>query len=213
MPTAKSVTGVMNICTKLPDPSEAVCVGKEEWLGMDKRAAISLRYAVGVFAGGRELTLAYRELTENGFLPEDLCVMATGSTVASHLGIGGPLLSQDAELSKDESRSLRELMKAMQPTGAFCVAGPVHASNGAICGYIDRGNDAALQGDWFSDVLGVWIAKRSAQYLEDRLGEGKILIWAMTGDRTGSRREHLACDILLRHASESVRVLDFTPIY
>jgi hypothetical protein len=181
-------------------------------LTMDRRVSSNSRYAVGIFTGGLELSRAYKELVANDFAVSKLCLMAPGSVVAAYLGTGSLLTRRNSDLSEEDTRSLRELMATLRASGAFCVAGPVHVSDGTICTLVGQDDNPSVKGKWFSDVLGAWIARRSAQYLEDRLGEGKILIWVQTGDRTGSKREHLACDILLHHASESVRVLDFAAI-
>lgn len=155
---------------------------------------------------------AHRELVKNGFGESEVCLMAPGNVAASYLGVGPHPFPKDSNIAPEEAQSLRDLMGRLRPSGTFCVAGPVHVSDGVICAYMAQDSQDAEKSGWFSNVLSAWIARRSAQYLEDRLGEGKILIWVQTGHRTESRREHLACDILLRHASESVRVLDFAPI-
>lgn len=168
---------------------------------MDMTVTKESRYAVGVFSEGEALRRAHRELVQQGFKESEICLMAPGTVVnASRAG-------QSSAGNTD--CSLHELVAALAPSATHCAAGTVYASSGNLCNCLGYDLETHTQGMWLSDVLGLWISRRSAEYFEDRLGEGKILLWVPIGHHNHVRREHLACGILLDHASESVRVLDF----
>jgi len=176
---------------------------------MDQELKTGSRYAIGVFADGKALGEAYGELVENGFTDADLCLMAPGGVVSACLGTGSSLLRQSLNVADDKSGYVRDLMSRLIASGTYCAAGPVYSSSGSVCNSLGLANGDLTGGNWISDLLGAWIARNSAQYIEDRLGEGKIVLWAEVGDHQNAKREHLACSILLDHASESMRVLDF----
>ena len=181
---------------------------------MDMTVTKESRYAVGVFAEADALCQAHHELVEQGFKASDICLMAPGSVVNASVGSHTSAAGERSSSSNGNGKhgSMRDLMGRLGSSGTHCAAGTVYTSAGNLCNCLGDGsvNDAdSAEGTWLSDALGRWISPRSAEYFEDRLGEGKILLWVPIGQHNHLRREHLACGILLNHASESVRVLDF----
>jgi len=168
---------------------------------MDMPIIGETRFAVGVFAETGPLYLAYRELIAYGLTDGEICLMASRSVVKESLA--------RQRLEGVRSSESDRLLAGLQPSGAHSAGGSVYASVGNLCDCLGGAADPDHRGQWVSDLLGRWISKRAAQYFEDRLGEGKILVWVMLGRRVNSERENLACTTLLQHASESVRVLDF----
>jgi hypothetical protein len=175
---------------------------------MDMAVTKESRYAVGVFANGDALCQAHQELVEQGFPESDICLMAPANIVNASLAPHAPGILKKLGLVGEKGRSMRELMGKLGASGTHCAAGTVFTSEGSLCNCLGDGSSED-EGTWLSEVLGRWISRRSAEYFEDRLGEGKILMWVPMGHHNYSRREHLACNVLLHHASESVRVLDF----
>ena len=172
---------------------------------MDMRTANEMRFAVGVFMDAETLEQAYRELSEHGVKEGEVCIMAPRSILSA--GTRRRVAARDQiELQTD---SLQHLMARLKPTGAHCAGGAVYASSGNLSECLGDGTHVESRGLWISDVLSRGISKRAAQYFEDRLGEGKILMWVLLGRRSNVQREQLACSTLLTHASESLRVLDF----
>ena len=179
---------------------------------MDMTVTKESRYAVGVFAEADALCQAHHELVEQGFKASNICLMAPGSVVNASVGLHASIRGGWSGASNGKDGSMRDLMGSLAASGTHCAAGTVYTSAGSLCDCLGDGsvNDAnSAEGTWLSDVLGRWISPRSAEYFEDRLGEGKVLLWLPIGQHNHLRREHLACSILLNHASESVRVLDF----
>lgn len=168
---------------------------------MDMTVTKESRYAVGVFAEGDALCQAHRELVQHGFQESEICLMAPGSVVNASLAAKPQAGSSDC--------SLRELMQGLAASDTHCAAGTVYTSAGSLCVCLECDSDDEVRSTWFSKALGRWVSHRSAEYFEDRLGEGRILLWVPIGHHNHVRREHLACNILLNHVSESVRVLDF----
>ena len=198
----------MTICIAPPNVADAVSADALGDPLMDRQVTQGSRHAVGVFADAGPLAQAYQELAQVGFEADDLCLMATAGAVNRNSGTGGPR-PQQAAASTDENRDLaHDLLRDLTPSGAYCAAGPVYSSSGSIRDCIGQEDDETT-GDWLGDVLGTWIARHAAEFLEDRLAEGKALLWARVGRGDDPNREHLACTILLNHSSESVRVLDF----
>jgi hypothetical protein len=201
----------MGICSTLRKPGGPVPEGESVVVTMDISLVPGLRQAVGVFGDPKALGRAYRELIQTGFDDGDLCVMApSGIAVGDRPSRWSDRLEKPDANDDEDARFGRNLIRDLAPSSAYCAAGPVYSSSGPICDILGRDESAGRQGDWLADMLSNWITRQSAEYLEDRLGEGKTLLWARIGSRSNSNRERLACTILLRHASESVRVLDFS---
>lgn len=176
---------------------------------MDQQVVQGSRHAVGVFAETGALGQAYRELAGVGFDAGDLCLMATSGVVNGRSGEGRPHQIDLAAPRDEDIRLSHDLLQDLTASGAYCAGGPIYSSAGSVracLGYDDKEEEG---GDWLADLLGTWIARHAAEYLEDRLAEGKALLWARVGQGDDPNREHLACTILLNHSSESVRVLDF----
>jgi hypothetical protein len=193
----------------LLEPAEMILSPASGDRPVDQHLPQSSRHAVGVFADAGRLGEAYRELETAGFGADDLCLMATSGMVNGRTGGRGPRQGDLRPLSGEEARSAYDLLRNLTASGAYCAAGSVYSSTGSVRACLGRAEEDEA-GDWLADLLGTWIARHAAEYLEDRLAEGKALLWARVGQGDDPKREHLACTILLNHSSESVRVLDFS---
>jgi len=172
----------------------------------------TVREAVAVIEDVASLELAVDELLGAGFTQDDINILAGHDTVEEKLGH----MYERVEELEDDPRAPRAAFVSSREVGsrealvfgsldtlpALIAAGTVVASTGAFAAAIAG---TAVTGALLSSALAHWMDRRHAQWLEEQLEHGGILLWVRTPDKAAEER---ALAILNRHAAHDVHVHD-----
>ncbi len=93
------------------------------------------------------------------------------------------------------------LLGSLVSIGAFAAAGAIFASGGALAVTLGSGLLGAEVGGFIGGVLGELVEVHHAEYLQDQLDHGGLLLWVRT---TGNAEESSAKQILSRHSGRDV---------
>jgi hypothetical protein len=168
------------------------------------------REAVGVFDDWSTLEAAVDELKAGGFAGDDISLLAGHVTVEEKLGHMYARV-QDAEDDPAAPRTAFVSSKGIGQREDFVIgsltalpplmaAGIVVASTGAVAAAIAG---TAVVGATLGTVLARWMDQRHADWLQEQLDRGGILLWVRTPDQEAEKR---AAAILSRHSGKSVRI-------
>jgi len=181
-------------------------------MGADVRA----REAVAVFEDVGGLDEAVRALLDAGFHYDDLSLLADRRTVERKLGHA----YEKVEELEDEPKAPRvAYRRPIDPAAAegnyigainwappLLAAGAVVASTGLITGLVVG---AAVAGGLAANVLGHVVDQRHANWLQEQLDAGGILLWVRLKDDEAAE---LAVHILTRHAVHDVHIHEVDPV-
>jgi len=170
----------------------------------------TVREAVAVMEDVDSLEAAVAELKEAGFADTEISLLAGHATVEKKLG---RMYSRVEDLEDDpaaprtafvstrtvEQREKR-LIGSMTTLPALIAAGTVVASAGAVAAAIAG---TAVTGALLGNVLARWMDRHHAQWLQEQLERGGILLWVRTSDEV---RERLALAILDQFAAHDVHI-------
>lgn len=170
----------------------------------------TVREAVAVMEDVAALELAVEDLQKAGFAAGDISLLAGHATVEKKLG---RIYARVEEL-EDEPAAPRAAFVSTRTIGrredmvvgsmtalpALIAAGTVVASAGAVAAAI---TGTAVAGALIGTVLARWMDGRHAEWLEEQLERGGILLWVRTADEAAER---LALDILGRHAAHDIHI-------
>jgi hypothetical protein len=173
-------------------------------------AAERAREAVAVFEEVGELDEAIRSLLAAGFKEDDLSLLADRRTVERKLGHAYEKV-EELEDAPDVPRVAyrRPLDPANTESGfigaltwapPLLAAGAVVASTGLITGLIIG---AAVAGSLGASVLGHVVDQRHAEWLQEQLDAGGVLLWVRIKDDEAAR---IAVSILTQHAVHDVHI-------
>jgi hypothetical protein len=170
----------------------------------------TVREAVAVIEDVDSLEAAVEELELAGFAAADISLLAGHATVARKLG---RMYERVEELEDDpaaprtafvSSRSAEQrekvVVRSMTTLPTLIAAGTVVASAGAVAAAIAG---TAVTGALIGKVLARWMDHRHAEWLEEQLERGGILLWVRTADEA---RERQALQILGRHAAHDIHL-------
>jgi len=180
-------------------------------MGADERA----REAVAVFEDVGDLDEAVHALLEAGFHYHDLSLLADRRTVERKLGHAYEKveeLEDDPEVPRvayrrplDPAAAEGNYIGAINWAPPLLAAGAVVASTGLITGLVVG---AAVAGGLAANVLGHVIDQRHANWLQEQLDHGGILLWVRLKDEEAAE---LAVHILTRHAVHDVHIHTVEP--
>jgi hypothetical protein len=172
-----------------------------------------IREAVGVFDTAESLEDAIDELQSSGFDRAELSLLAAERTVEEKLGHAYRRVEELEDQARvprtafisTESRGDAEgaLVGGLMYVGAVLAAGGIVASGGTLAGAIVAsalaGGAGAAAGSLFTKLL----EYHHADYLDEQLGRGGLLLWVRT--RT-PEREMRAVEILGKYSAHDVHV-------
>lgn len=172
-----------------------------------------VREAVAAFSKSEDLEGAIEELLSSGFARAEISLLAGTEAVEQKLGHSftstrdledDPTVPVTAYVAKESIvEGEGAVIGGLMYLGAFIGFAPVVASGGAIgaailAAVLGGGGGAAI-GSIFAGLLG----KKHADYLNDQLEHGGLLLWVRTRDAEHEKR---AVEILSRHSGQDVHV-------
>lgn len=177
---------------------------------MAERATV--REAVAVFDDVADLDDAVQALLAAGFAEGDLSLLADRDTVQKKLGhtyeraeelVDDPAAPRVAyHRLADPAETEGRMIGSLTWAPPLIAAGAVVASSGLITGLVIG---AAVAGTAAASVLGHVLDRRHADWLQEQLDSGGILLWVRIADDDAAAS---ALPILTRHAVHDVHVHD-----
>jgi hypothetical protein len=175
--------------------------------------ASTVREAVGVFDDTETLQRAIDELMSSGFDRAELSLLAAEATVEKKLGHRYRKvddLEDDATVPRccyvsNESIGDAQggVIGGLMYIGATAAAGAIVATGGTIAAGIAAAALAGGAGGLIGSILAKWIGDRHAQYLQQQLDHGGLVLWVRTWNFD---REKRAVEIMTKHSGRDVRV-------
>ena len=176
-------------------------------------ADVLVREAVGLFHDEKQLQAAADELMVSGFDHSDLSLLAAHRAVESRLG---HMYERVAELEDEPAVAFQAytdsdsrveakgaLMGGLIYVGAVAAAGLVVASGGTMAALLIGAAAGGGAGGLIGGVLARFVERHHAQYLQEHLDRGGLLLWVHIPD---PERERKAADILKKNGAEDVHV-------
>ena len=170
----------------------------------------TVREAVGVFDDVAEFEEAIKDLLAAGFARRDISLLASEEAVEAKLGRhyakvqeledhpAVPRTAYTERRMRGEAEDV--LIGSLTYLPAVLAAGLVVASAGAVAAAVTA---AAIGGGLLSTALGHWLDRRDAEWVQEQLDRGGLLLWVRTPD---AGRERRAVEILRRHSAHDVHV-------
>jgi hypothetical protein len=172
-----------------------------------------VREAVAVFGSEKDLEAAIDELLSSGFSRAELSLLASSETVHKRLGHfylttrdleDDPKVPVAAYVPRESvGEAEGAMIGGLLYVGAFLGLGPVVASGGPIGMAVLAAVLGGGGGTAIGALLARWIGQHHADYLDDQLRHGGILLWVRTRD---TEHEERARKILARHSGRDVHV-------
>jgi hypothetical protein len=173
----------------------------------------TIREAVGVFENSAALQEAIDELLSSGFSRAELSLLAGEKTIDEKLGHrykkiaeleDDPIVPRCCYISTESIGDAQGgLIGGLMYVGATAAAGAIVMSGGTLAIAIAAAALAGGFGGLLGTILAEWIGEHHAQYLQEQLDHGGLLLWVRTWD---SEREKRASEILSRHSGQDVHV-------
>lgn len=169
--------------------------------------------AVGIFHRNEDLQGAIDELLSFGFHRSDLSLLASEAALQETFGdhyksvsalADDPEAPRSAYVSPEAIGDAKGgIIGALVYVGAVAAAGAVVASGGKLTAIVAlvalAGGTAGLLGS----VLAKWLGDHHANYLQEQIDRGGLLLWVRTRQ---AENESRAVEILKRHSSREVHV-------
>jgi hypothetical protein len=170
----------------------------------------TVREAVAVIEDVSSLELAVDDLMRSGFGKEDVSLLAGHDTVAKKLGH----MYERIEELEDDPRAPRTAFVSNKSLGrredlvissltyvpTLLAAGVVVASAGAVAAALAG---TAVTGALIGTALAHWMDRRRADWLQEQLDRGGILLWVRTADEAAERK---ALEVLTRYSAHDVHI-------
>jgi hypothetical protein len=170
----------------------------------------TVREAVAVMEDVAELEAAVEELRAAGFAEDDISLLAGHDAVERKLGRMYKRveeLEDDPDAPRTAFVSLKRLgdredrvVSSLTVLPTLIAAGTVVASAGAVAAAVVG---TAVAGAALGTVLSHFMNKSHADWLQEQLDRGGLLLWVRTPDEASERA---ALQILTRHAAHDVHI-------
>lgn len=174
---------------------------------------IAVREAVGIFRRPEDLQDAIDELQSSGFHRAELSLLASEDVVEEKLGhrykrvealADDPAVPRAAYVSTEALGGAEGgLIGGLMYVGAVAAAGAVVVSGGTLAAGIAAAALAGGGGGLIGSILAKWVGDQHAEYLQEQVERGGLLLWVRTRD---SGHEALAVEILKKHSGDEVHV-------
>ncbi len=169
--------------------------------------------AVGIFHRIEDFQAAIDELLSSGFHRSELSLLASETTVREKLGhpyrnVGAladdPAVPRSAYVSPEAIGDAEGgLIAALVYVGAAAAAGAAVASGGSLAAIVTAVVLTGGTGGLLGTVLAAWLGDYHANYLQEQIDRGGLLLWVRTRRPADERR---AVEILKRHSGTEVHV-------
>jgi hypothetical protein len=169
-----------------------------------------VREAVAVLEDVQALEAAIDELLANGFAKDDISLLAAHEAVERKLG---HMYRRVEELADDPAAprtsyvSLNKLgggedtvVSSLTILPTLIAAGTVVASAGAVAAVVIG---TAVAGATLGTLFSHFMNKHHAEWLQEQLDRGGLLLWVRTADE---ERERRAIEVLARHAAHDIHI-------
>ena len=173
----------------------------------------TVREAVGVFSSPEDLQDAIDELLSSGFHRAQLSLLASEQAVADKLHhqyekaatlANDPGVPRAAYVSTEAIGGAEGgLIGGFVYVGAVGAAGAIVASGGTIAAAIAAAALAGGAGGYIGSILAKWVGDHHANYLQEQMEHGGLLLWVHARDATIEER---AVEILKKHSGVDVHV-------
>jgi hypothetical protein len=169
--------------------------------------------AVGVFDSADSLQAAIDELQTHGFSRRHLSVLADAKSVEEKLGH----IYKRVEEVEDDAKAPRTIFVPLESIGdaegaligfplyvaATTATAIVVASGGTMLAAIVAATIAGSGGALIGAILAKVVAKHHADYIQDQINHGGLLLWVHLPD---AEHEKKALAILKKHSAHDVHV-------
>ena len=169
--------------------------------------------AVGIFHRNEDLQGAIDELLSSGFHRSELSLLASEAAVQEKLGhqyrsvselADDPAVPRSAYVSPEAIGDAQGgLIGALVYVGSAAAAGAVIASGGTLVAIVSAVVLAGGTGGLLGSVLAKWLGDHHANYLQEQVDRGGLLLWVRTRHAAAERR---AVEVLRRHSGGEVHV-------
>ena len=166
--------------------------------------------AVAVFHDVSDLDAAVEELRAEDFKKSDISLLASGETVERKLGHRYERveeLEDDPNVPRKAYRTRKALgetedilMGSLTYLPAVLAAGVVVASAGVVAAAV---TGVAVGGALIATALGHWMDRSHAEWLQEQLDRGGLLLWVRTPT---PEAEQKALGILTKHSTHDVHL-------
>ena len=180
---------------------------------MSETKAVTVREAVGVFDNETSLREAIYDLETHGFDRAEVSLLAPVNTVDRALGhvfVTAAEIEDDPHVptiayTSPESLSVAEgaIASGLFYVGALAGMIPVVASGGPLMAALVAATVSGGAGLSFGAVLAALLGRRHAEYIEEQLERGGLLLWVRTWNEGDEKR---AVSILSSHSAGDVHV-------
>jgi microcompartment protein CcmK/EutM len=170
-----------------------------------------VREVVGVFGSAETLQEAIDELMSSGFDRAEISLLASEEAVDEKLGHKYKKVTEledDGNVPRTHYVSLESIgaaegavIGALVYVGAAAAISAIFASGGALASVIAGATLAGGTGGLVGAVLAKMIGQHHAEYLQEQLRHGGLLLWVRTWD---AEREKKATEILKRRSGRDV---------
>jgi hypothetical protein len=179
----------------------------------DKQEVRTIREAVGVFNRPEDLQHAIDELLSSGFHRAELSLLASEHAVNEKLGhryqkisvlADDPAVPRAAYVSSEAIGGAEgALIGVLMYVGATAAIGAIVVSGGTLAAAIAAAVAAGGAGGLIGSILAKWVGDRHAQYLQEQMDHGGLLLWVRTWDSEDERR---AVEIIKKHSERDAHV-------
>ena len=176
---------------------------------------IAIREAVGIFDSADALQAALDDLSMNGFSRLELSVLADEKTVAEKLGHKYRKVRQ-AEDDPDAPRTIWIPTESIGEAQGASISLPMYIAGATASATFATGGTfltailatvaASAVGAAIGGVFARLIAQRHANYIQEQVELGGLLLWVHL--RT-PQRDRIAKDILKKHGARDIHVHEF----
>ena len=173
----------------------------------------TIQEAVGIFHRNEDLQGAIDELLSSGFHRSELGLLASEAAVQEKLGhhykrvsafADDPAVPRSAYVSPEAIGDAQGgLIGGLAYVGAAAAAGAVVFSGGSVAAIITAVVLAGGTGGLLGSALAKWLGDHHANYLQDQIDRGGLLLWVRTREVAHERR---ALEILREHSGGEVHV-------
>ena len=179
----------------------------------DKQEVRTIREAIGVFNRPEDLQHAIDELLRSGFHRAELSLLASEHAVDEKLGHryekisaleDDPTVPRAAYVSTEAIEAAEgALIGVLRYVGATAAIGAIVVSGGALAAAIAAAVLAGGAGGLIGSILAKWVGDHHAQYLQEQMDHGGLLLWVRVWDAEDERR---AVEILRKHSERDAHV-------